>query len=406
MPSVQDLVKQYAATNTSNSSSSSNSSAASSASSSNSGSASGSIFNSSTYADSTNISAQDALQNLINNQNLFGSAVTAYQSRMICGVEQMINNEDWRVSMDSDGDGEQESLKLVDAIAASFDSELDLYIQNKVDEVIDKYGCSSLVGYLTEDALKELASFGIRVDSVGDLEQMTNRTYTFTLVDVPDDIAAQGADAIHNWLYNTEEGQNAKAIEDANHKKGSYIFSDCLIPDGCAQGAEVNLSSILDQMGYDCISKADFIGREDEYFQLLNSIDADRQSGWSSGMFTVGDESINDLYGYVKDIRQSVKDLWGGSGAAPGVYGTGAGEVSKASELEGLTEAEKAEMEEKEKEMEEIKDYINSRTEYYTKQFEKEGKDASAIEITRKVDQDVIAKYGSQALADIEEVDV
>lgn len=400
MPSVQDLVNKYAATRPESSGNSSGSSSAAS----NSGSASGSVFDSSRYADSTNVSAQTALSNLINNQSLFGSSVADYESRMVCGVQELLDNEEWRIAMDSDGDGEQESVKLADAIAASFDSELDLYIQNKVDEVIDKYGCSSKVGYLTEPALKELASYGIRVDSIGDLESITNRTYSFTLVDVPDDIAAQGQDAIHNWLYNTEEGQNAKAIEDANGKKGSYIFSDCLIPDGCAQGAEVNLSSILDQMGYDCISKADFIGNEEEYFQLLDYIEADRQSGWSSGMFTVGDETMSDLYGNRKDIRQSVQDLWGGSGPAPGIYGSGG--VSKASELNGLTETEKAEMEAKEKEMDEIKDYINDRTAYYTEQYEKEGKTVDDTMISQKVDADVIAKFGSQALSDLENVEM
>lgn len=370
----------------------------------NSGSASGSVFDSSYYNDSNNTTAAQAIQNLINNSSLFGSSVGAYQSRMVCGVEQLVNNEEWRIAMDTDGDGEQESVKLADAIASSFDSELDLYIQEKVNDVIEKYGASSLVGYLTEPALKELASFGIRVDSIGDLESITNRTYSFTLVEVPDDIAAQGADAIHDWLYNTEEGKNAKAIEDANGKKGSYIFSDCLIPDGCAQGAEVNLSSILDQMGYDCISKADFIGKEDDYFKLMETIEQDRLNGWSSGMFKFGDETMSDLYGNRKDIRQSVQDLWGGRGPAPGIYGTGG--ASSPSELEGLTAEEKAEFEEKEKEMDAIKDYISQRTDYYTKQAEENGESVDAEKISRKVDQDVTAKFGSQALSDLKNVEI
>lgn len=394
MPSISDLVKQ-AASDANNGNS--GSSATNSYSSANSGTASGSIFSSSYYADTTNISAQDALKNLINNASLFGSSVGAYESRMVCAVEELVNNEEWRIAMDIDGDGEQDSVKLADAIAASFDSELDLYIQEKVNDVIEKYGASSKVGYLTENALKELASYGIRVDSIGDLESITNRVYSFTLVDVPDDIAAQGADAIHNWLYNTEEGKNAKAIEDANGKKGSYIFGDCLIPDGCAQGAEINLSSILDQMGYDCISKADFIGNEEEYFKLIESIDQDRLNGWSSGMFTVGDETMSDLYGNRKDILQSVHDLWAGSGAAPGVYGTGGGVGA-----DGLTDEQRAEKEQKE--TREIKKYINERTAYYTEQYEKDGKEANTTIINQKVNSDVIAKFGSDALSDIDTI--
>ena len=72
---------------------------------------------------------------------------------------------------------------------------------------------------------------------------------------------------------------DAKILTDSNGKKGSMIFSDCLVPDGNAQGAELNLSSILDTMGYDCISKADFVGREDEYHALIHEIGEDLING-------------------------------------------------------------------------------------------------------------------------------
>jgi hypothetical protein len=67
-------------------------------------------------------------------------------------------------------------------------------------------------------------------------------------------------------------GDNAEILEDAAGKKGSIIFADCLTSDGTAQGAEMNLSSILDQMGYECVSKADFMGQEQQYYDLLENI--------------------------------------------------------------------------------------------------------------------------------------
>ena len=298
-----------------------------------------SIFGDDYYQDSTNISASEAISRM-KQSSLYDESVGCYFDRMSRAAEGLKSNESWRISMDTDGDGQTESVALADAIASSFDSELDLFIEEKVEEVIKKYGhCSKQ--YLSEAALKELASYGIRVDAVGDDDKTTNRAYAFSLVEVP----SEHKDDAYNWMYNTEEGKNAKVLEDANGKKGSYIFADCLIPDGYAQGAELNLSSILDQMGYDCVSKADFIGRESDYTKLMSEL----ETRLSNGEYK-GGQSINDLYGNRKDILTAVSNLWGGHGSAPGVgnYGgtSSAAEnlAEKAEELKQKTQQMKNEL--------------------------------------------------------------
>ncbi len=285
-----------------------------------------SIFGDDFYKDDTNISAKQAIQNMANS-SLYDKSVCDYFERVANAAEGLKSNESWRISMDTDGDGQTESVALADAIASSFDSELDLFIEEKVEEVIKKYGSCSKQ-YLSEEALKELASYGIRVDAVGDDEQTTNRAYAFSLVEIPE----EHKNDAYDWLYNTEEGKNAKVLEDANGKKGSYIFADCLIPDGYAQGAELNLSSILDQMGYDCVSKADFIGKESEYSKLLSEVETRLQNGEYKG-----GQSMNDLYGNRKDILTAVNNLWGGSGSAPGV-GNYAGSSSAEKSLQKASE--------------------------------------------------------------------
>ncbi len=289
-----------------------------------------SIFGDDYYNDNTNISASEAISRM-KQSSLYDNTVGCYFDRMSRAAEGLRNNESWRISMDTDGDGQTESVALAEAIASSFDSELDLFIEEKVEEVIKKYGhCSKQ--YLSEAALKELASYGIRVDAVGDDGKTTNRAYAFSLVEVP----PEHKDDAYNWMYKTEEGKNAKVLEDKNGKKGSYIFADCLIPDGYAQGAELNLSSILDQMGYDCVSKADFIGREGDYKKLMSEV----ESRLANGEYK-GGQSMNDLYGNRKDILTAVSNLWGGHGSAPGVGNYG-GAKSAADALEAKAEELKA----------------------------------------------------------------
>lgn len=246
------------------------------------------------YNDSDKKSAKQTL-GYLNGSSLFaGEGMTAYCDRIAKAVDNLLDNESWRLSIDIDGDGNPDDVKLADAILESGDSELDIYVQAKVDEVINKYGTCSR-SYLSDDAIAELEAAGIRVDSVGASDgKNSNRVYAFTLVD--------------------DEGN---VIEDENGNAGNYIMADCLIPDGYAQGAERELVSIMDSMGYDCISKADFVGRESDYYDLIAQVEENLQNGvYESG------GSIDTLYGNIKDIKQSVSDLWGGRGSAPGTHST------------------------------------------------------------------------------------
>lgn len=206
--------------------------------------------------------------------------------------DDVINNTEWKVDMDVDGDGViDQGVSLADAIAASFDSELDLYIEQQVQAVMAKYECydiKALFGSENSQAVKDLAALGIRADAVGDDEHWQNRTYSFSLVEVPENFDELSPEEQMAIVYSDD----AKILEDANGKKGSMIFADCLVPDGMAQGAELNLSSILDTMGYDCISKADFIGKEDEYYALMNEIGEDI----NNGVYTSDGTTHADIY--------------------------------------------------------------------------------------------------------------
>ena len=193
--------------------------------------------------------------------------------------DDVINNDQWKVDMDVDGDGViDQGVSLADAIAGSFDSELDLYIEKQVQDIMAKYECydfKALFGSENSQAIKDLAALGIRADAVGDDAEWQNRTYSFSLVEVPEGFEKLSPEEQMEIVY----ADDAKILEDGNGKKGSMIFADCLVPDGMAQGAEMNLSSILDTMGYDCISKAEFVGREDEYHSLMQEIGADLANG-------------------------------------------------------------------------------------------------------------------------------
>ncbi len=292
------------------------------------------------YKDDNNLSAQDTFSTLTN----AGILNERYYDRMICATEKLVQNTDWLVSI-ADENGNISDMALADAVAASFDSELDLYIQDIVQDVMNRYGTCSK-GYLSDSAKAELAAKGIRVDSVGQGTEEdgsnTNRVYSFSLVQLPDNFEDLSVEEQMAIVY----ADDAKIVEDKAGNKGSYLFADCLIPDGFAQNAEINLSSILDTMGYDCISKADFIGsdgkfNENEYLAMLAEVGEMVNSGELSGR-----DSINDIYGNTREISDAIRKLWGGDGAAPGQFGIGGGSSSGSN----LTPAEKAKLNQEYKE--------------------------------------------------------
>ena len=318
MPSVNDLVQKYCG---SQASSGSNGAGGSSGSSGTSSSYSGRRSSSTSIFERENQynNVSDCI-NAMKGNELFGARIVDASHRI---QKDLLENEEWKVDYDVDGDGvAEDGVKLADAIALSCDSELDLYIQDKLEEVMKNHGVNlrDLFGTKNSVGLRELAKFGIKVDAVGDDKDWQNRTYSFSLVEIPDDIKAQGEDAVLTAMYgdpeNGIEPMDLKILEDANGKKGSFIFADCLVPDGHAQGAEINLSSILDSMDYECLSKADFMDNPQEYYDLL----ADVQAGLDAGEYGASEHNINNLYNRTLNISTAVRAVFSSSGDAPGQW--------------------------------------------------------------------------------------
>lgn len=267
-------------------------------------------------------------------------------------VDALLRNDDWRVDMDIDGDGiVDQNISIADAIAFSCDSELDLYIQSELEKVIEKYGPScnynmkALFGSPDSPALKELERLGIRADAVGDDEKWQNRTYAFSLVDTsafgdenkarlnelasknPNELTADEKaelEELENELHDILYDSDAKILQDEFGGKGSFIFSDCLIPDGTANGAEINLSSILDTLGYECVSKADFVDDPDAYFELLDEIALQIEDGVYAPKDENANNTITALYGEkTLDISTAVRAVYTANGHAYGNYSDG-----------------------------------------------------------------------------------
>jgi len=221
-------------------------------------------------------------------------------------ITDITKNTAWGVDVDIDGDGViEDGVAIADAIAASFDSELDLYIQEHLESIFRKYKCQNmrqLFGDSNSPAIIELARLGIRADGVGDDKAWQNRTYSFSLVELPDNVDEISDKDLLELVYSND----AKILEDKQGKKGSIIFSDCLIPDGVANGAEINLASILDTMGYDCFTKADFVDNPDEYYELLNDIDEKLLNGYYTSSGTTHSDIYGDKTKHISDAVNAV----------------------------------------------------------------------------------------------------
>ena len=137
----------------------------------------------------------------------------------------------------------------VEAMADSYDSVLDLYTQEQFKKVLEEYGSGTFVNNCNflkhTKEIREKYGIDIKLvetknaDGSKAVQGIQNRTFEISLVD-----------------------DNGNIIEDAEGNKSTILFGDWVIPDGCAQGAEFDFISVIDEAGYDCISKADFINNE------------------------------------------------------------------------------------------------------------------------------------------------
>lgn len=86
------------------------------------------------YKDDKKMSAKESFSYL-RKSSLFGKDdLCEYGGRMVNASQKLLTNDKWQVNMDADGDGTKEDVNLADAIADSFDSELDLYIQSEFEK--------------------------------------------------------------------------------------------------------------------------------------------------------------------------------------------------------------------------------------------------------------------------------
>lgn len=343
MLSRADLFEKYQASSSSGGSKSSGSSSSKS-------SGRSSLFDKYEKNERSYRSGKECVYDLQKVSSLFSRNVVDGYGR----IGAFLENDDWRVDMDIDGDGIlEDGVSIADAVALSCDSELDLYIQKELENIFDKYNCynlKQLFGKADAAALKELERLGIRADAVGDDSAWQNRTYAFSLVDTSafgdekkarlNELANKNEysltadekaelEKLENELHEILYADDAKILEDEFGGKGSMIFSDCLIPDGTAQGAELNLSSILDTMGYECISKADFIDNPDAYFELMDEIALQIADGaYTPSEYNENgearDTSIRALYGEkTLDISTAVRAVYTANGNAYGDYSGG-----------------------------------------------------------------------------------
>ena len=192
-------------------------------------------------------------------------------------------------------------------------------------------------------------------------------------------------------------------MKDSNGKKGSCIFADCLVPDGSAQKCEINLASILDQMGYDCISKADFIGKENDYMELISKVENNINNG-SYHELNKGQQAqtITDTYGTVNSVRKALNTLWkhdtAGKGGSKFAHGLGDGsdayvsnnfgdssssDVSNGSLQDETKQENKLNMEEKTKAEEQAKEKDENKDKEENKNNEKYDKAINKVDIRR-----------------------
>ena len=342
MLSRADLFEKYQASSSSGSSKSSGSSSSSKS------SGSSSLFDKYEKNERSYKNGKECVYGLQKVSSLFNRNIVDGYGR----INDLLENDQWRVDMDIDGDGVlEDGVNIADAIALSCDSELDLYIQKELENIFDKYNCynlKQLFGKADSAALKELERLGIRADAVGDDSAWQNRTYAFSLVDTSafgdekkarlNELANKNEysltadekaelEKLENELHEILYADDAKILEDEFGGKGSMIFSDCLIPDGTAQGAELNLSSILDTMGYECISKADFIDDPDAYFELMDEIALQIADGaYTPSEYNENgearDTSIRAIYGEkTLDISTAVRAVYTANANAYGQWG-------------------------------------------------------------------------------------
>ena len=218
--------------------------------------------------DKTGSISQDylgAISYLNHNSNVFKKKIKFHDkdshknAKEQTGLKRLINNDDGSKGKITYADGT--SVDLAKGIADSFDSVLDLYIQREVEKIAGNGGGGNIKeDFLTKENIEKLRQKNIVVKSVQLDNLKGGHAFSFSLVD-----------------------DNGNIMQDENGNLGSCIFADCLNPDGYMQNCEMNFPNILDQLGYECLTKADFKGTDAEYQQMLNEIEQQIATGAFKG---------------------------------------------------------------------------------------------------------------------------
>lgn len=155
---------------------------------------------------------------------------------------------------------------IYDEIAASYDSVLDLVLDEKLNNAmaeiyVERLGGSKSVygdGKVSWDWSQIVANADILREKYGiDVQVVESKTaYTEIVVSLID--------------------ENGNIIKDGNGKLAQVKKSDNMLPDGSCQNVEKFASAAIDQMGYDCVSITDFSPEEYaiiKYMATLSNLD-------------------------------------------------------------------------------------------------------------------------------------
>ncbi len=135
-----------------------------------------------------------------------------------------------------------------DTIAASYDSVLDLVLDEKFNNAIRDMGISR-DDWNWDSIIKNYGArlekdYGIVINKTSD------RNYWVSLVD-----------------------ENGNVIQDEQGHLAQIKKTDCMLPDGLAQDVEKFASAAIDAMGYDCVSILDFTPEEYALIKEMASLD-------------------------------------------------------------------------------------------------------------------------------------
>lgn len=274
------------------------------------------------------------------------------------GMKKAILGGDKYISV-TNSDGETKSG--VEAMADSYDSVLDLLTQSQFQKVLQEYGYGTFgsknCGFMKHvDEIRQ--KYGIDIKEVPTLnpdgspavDGICHRTYEISLVD-----------------------ENGNIIEDAEGNKSTILFGDWVIPDGIAQGAEFDFISVIDEAGYDAVSKADFINNEafasnPEFQDANGNYDPGKAYNYVINQLYNDFKNMDNGQGqYMKSSSQTINEAtytastftWWSAGGSEQYYGRSgldasllggvASELEKAFDFDNdgvLSEAEQAKMEE------------------------------------------------------------